>query len=80
MTVAAEIRARSVLMDAIDAQANAFAMELLMPADLLRADLEKMGGIDLENGERVEKLAKRYRVSHAVMTIRLGQLIGIFRP
>lgn len=56
-------------------EANAFAMELLMPTDWLRADLAKMGGVDIENGAAVERLAKRYRVSNSIMAIRIGQLI-----
>lgn len=74
----AEIKARAALTDHVDAEANAFAMALLMPADWVRADIAKMGGIDLENAAGVEKLARRYKVSTAVMTIRIGQLIGLF--
>ena len=57
----------------MDREANEFAMQLLVPTDFLRADLEKIGGIDIENGKAVEKLAKKYRVSMQVMTIRIAQ-------
>lgn len=59
-------------------EANAFAFELLMPTLFLRMDLEKMGGIDVEDEKRIEQLAKRYKVSRTVMTIRIGQLLGIY--
>lgn len=75
-----EIEARSWLMDPVEAEANAFAMELLMPADWVRADIRKLGGIDIEDDAKVEKMARRYKVSTAVMTIRIGQLIGIYGP
>jgi Zn-dependent peptidase ImmA (M78 family) len=57
-------------------EANAFAMALLMPEDWLRRDIEKLGGIDIEDVQKVGKLAKRYRVSVQVMTLRIGQLMG----
>ncbi len=59
----------------IDAEANAFAMELLMPTEWLRADVIAMGGIDVEDESKMKKLAKRYRVSVPVMTLRLGQVL-----
>jgi Zn-dependent peptidase ImmA (M78 family) len=58
----------------MDAEANAFAMELLMPADWLRADIEKMGGIDIEDDVKLNGLAKKYRVSPQVMAFRIGEL------
>ena len=58
----------------MEAEANAFAMELLMPADWLRADIESMGGIDIEDDAKLTKLAKKYRVSLQVMAIRIGEL------
>lgn len=57
-------------------QANAFAFELLMPADWLRRDVAEMGGVDIENDAAIARLAKRYRVSVQVMTLRLGQLMA----
>ena len=58
----------------MDQEANAFAMELLMPADWLRADIAKLGGIDIEDDAALAKLAKKYRVSPQVMAIRIGEL------
>lgn len=58
-------------------EANAFAMALLMPEDWLRQDVAKMGGVDIEDDEKVGKLAKKYRVSIQVMTLRLGQLMEL---
>ena len=58
----------------MEAEANAFAMELLMPSDWLRDDIESMGGIDIEDDAKLEKLAKKYRVSPQVMAIRIEEL------
>ncbi len=55
-------------------EANYFAMCLLMPESFLRADLQKMGGIDLCDPDPLLKLAKRYGVSPAMMAIRIGML------
>jgi len=58
----------------MDAEANAFAMELLMPADWLRADIAKLGGMDIEDDAKLNRLAKKYRVSPQVMAFRIGEL------
>lgn len=59
----------------MDAEANQFAMELLMPEELLRTEIEKMGGFgDIESGDGYKRLAKKFRVSESIMTLRLGQL------
>lgn len=60
--------------DVMEREANAFAMELLMPEKFLRADIKKLGGIDIESDKRIAKLAKRYRVSEQLMSFRLAQL------
>jgi Zn-dependent peptidase ImmA (M78 family) len=58
-------------------EANAFAMELLMPTAFLQAELAKMGGIDIEDNEKLAALAKRFRVSQQVMTIRLAKFMDL---
>lgn len=58
-------------------EANAFALELLVPTLFLRLDLEKLGGVDIEDERAVERLARRYKVSRQVMTLRLGQMLGL---
>ena len=60
--------------DAMDREANAFAMELLMPEFLLLPELEKMGGCDIEDGKKLKRLADKFRVSPQVMAVRIGQL------
>lgn len=59
----------------MDAEANAFAMELLMPELFVRLDLEKAGGIDIDDQRALSRLARRYGVSITVMAVRLGQLM-----
>lgn len=66
---------RDPAMAAMNAEANAFALELLVPTFFLRMDLERLGGADIEDISSIERLAKRYRVSTAVMAIRIGMEI-----
>lgn len=54
-----------------DAEANAFAMELLMPFDWIVRDAN---GLDLCDERGVEKLAKKYRVAATVMAVRIGEV------
>ena len=63
-------------MSDIEKEANLFAMELLMPTSFLEKDIRAMGGIDFADDKDIDKLAKRYRVSHGLMAIRLGQLLS----
>lgn len=58
-------------LEAMHAEANAFAMELLMPEAWLRKDAAVM---DICDDKAVERLAKKYRVSASVMAYRLGEL------
>ena len=60
--------------EVMELEANRFAMELLMPFEFLRRDIAEMDDLDLEGGEGVKRLAKRYKVSEQVMAVRLGQL------
>jgi len=56
-------------------EANAFAAELLMPADHLLSSVRALGGIDPMNNEgEVRKLAKKYKVSFSAMSVRLHSL------
>jgi Zn-dependent peptidase ImmA (M78 family) len=56
-------------------EANLFAAELLMPAELLREELESVGDIELLGGsEFLEKLATKYKVSVQALTFRLAYL------
>lgn len=59
--------------DPMEAEANAFAMELLMPEEWLRKDIA--GGFDIEDDAKLKKLAKKYGVSMQVMALRIGQLM-----
>ena len=67
-----EIEARDRM---IDGEATAFAMELLMPANLVRAEIAKIN-FDIEDDAAVLKLARKFRVDPQVMVLRIGQLIG----
>lgn len=58
----------------IEQEANEFAMALLMPREWLLADLKKIGPIDIEDVKPIEELAKKYRVSFAVMMRRIASL------
>lgn len=58
----------------MEIEANAFAMELLMPEDWLRDDMAKLGGVDIEDDKVISELAKRYGVSRQIMTRRIVEL------
>jgi Zn-dependent peptidase ImmA (M78 family) len=57
-----------------EAEANAFAMELLMPEQFVKDYLDKHGPIDLMDSKALGKMAKTFGVDLQVMAIRLGQL------
>ncbi len=61
--------------DDMEREANLFAMELLMPYDFIMRDLREMGQIDVENDPRIKDLARRYKVTEQLMTMRLAQLM-----
>lgn len=60
--------------EVMEIEANAFAMELLMPEDWLRDDMAKLGGVDIEDDKVISELAKRYGVSRQIMTRRIVEL------
>ena len=67
---------KSSMADSVEErEATYFAMCLLMPAEDLRRDIQAMGGIDIEDEKGLKKLARRYRVSPMLMTLRIGQLM-----
>ena len=57
-------------------EANRFAVELLMPLDMLLADLGDEP-VDVETDTRIPKLAEKYGVSEQLMTFRIGQIINM---
>lgn len=60
----------------IEAEANRFAVSLLMPADMVRLEVRKLGGIDIEDDrKKIAGLARKFGVSVQLMTMRLGQLL-----
>lgn len=60
--------------DPKEIQANAFAAELLMPEDIVRKEIQNMKGIDLHDSEAVSRLADKFGVSQAAITVRLAKL------
>jgi Zn-dependent peptidase ImmA (M78 family) len=59
--------------DALEIEANAFASELLMPREWLERELS--GGWDIDEGEKIEGLARRFKVSVSAMQFRLLDLL-----
>jgi Zn-dependent peptidase ImmA (M78 family) len=55
-------------------EANLFAAELLMPVPFLDLDLAKMAPLSLSDDDKIEKLAKKYKVSEQALTLRLTYL------
>ena len=60
----------------IEQEANYFAMHLLVPTDMLRAEVQKMGGVEIvdDSSGDLKKLAKRFGVSEAVIAFRLAEV------
>ena len=59
-------------------EANLFAMELLMPEFMVRAEVEKLGNkIDIADDIQIKKLARLFDVDIALMTMRLAQIYGV---
>ena len=59
----------------MDAEANQFALALLMPAEMVRREVAKMKGFDICENSDIKKLADKFRVPVTAMAIRLGQLM-----
>lgn len=58
-----------------EAEANYFAMHILVPDTALRAAIEKIGPVDLfADVSLVTKLAKQFQTSENVITFRLREL------
>lgn len=62
----------------LEAEANYFAMCLLMPEDLVRREVANME-IDLADNNFLKELSKKFAVPETAMAVRLSQL-RIFKP
>jgi Zn-dependent peptidase ImmA (M78 family) len=58
----------------IEAEANYFAMCLLMPEDILRREIALIGPVSLVDDEQTAKLAKKFGVSITLLMYRLANL------
>lgn len=67
----------SLAIDPEEIEANRFAAELLMPFDMIMADLNDRL-IDVENEQDLKGLAQRYEVSLQAMTHRITNLLDYF--
>lgn len=56
-----------------EAEANYFAMHLLVPTAMLVQAVNDLGGIDLAENGLVERLAHQFQVSTNVIAFRLGE-------
>jgi len=57
-----------------EAEANAFAMSLLMPEILIKRELEKIVTVQRKEDEIVSKMASRFAVTETAMRSRLFDL------
>jgi Zn-dependent peptidase ImmA (M78 family) len=60
--------------DPAEVEANAFAAELLMPADMLEREVQRRGGLDVYDQDDVLELAGEFQVSTQALLIRLNML------
>lgn len=67
-------RISGMAVDEREIEANQFAAELLMPSDLMGADVELLRSRGTPVEEAIAKLSQRYKVSADAMTIRLSSL------
>ena len=74
MTVKIYPKDRKVGEDEAEREANLFAMYLLMPEELVKQEVKKMGKIDLCDDQAIAKLAKIFQVPVTLMAIRIGQI------
>jgi len=58
----------------VEREANVFALFLLMPRDLLMAELLKLNGIDLSDGEQLKGICQKFQVTMTALTVRIGLL------
>lgn len=56
-----------------DQEAMQFAMALLMPRDMVKREVEKMGGVELLTDD-IRKLADTFQVTPEMMAMRIQQL------
>lgn len=57
----------------MEQEANYFASAILMPADLLRREIELMN-LDLGSEDAIKELAKKFEVSATAMSVRISNL------
>jgi Zn-dependent peptidase ImmA (M78 family) len=60
-----------------EVEANKFAAALLMPTELVRLEVQK-SRFDLDDEDAIAALARRFNVSTATMSFRLGN-VGLLR-
>lgn len=58
-----------------EAEANQFAMELLMPTQFVRDEVAKLKGGDIADDKFIKLLAAKFQVPVGIMGIRLGQVM-----
>jgi len=64
-------------LESAEAEANYFAMCLLMPEDFVRIELRKFGHFDMANDKHVKFMADKFRVPVGLMVLRIGQLMDV---
>lgn len=68
----------SLAVDPDEIEANRFAAEILMPYDLICADLKSMPGFDFENDDTISELANKYKVSAQAMSFRVNTVLSFW--
>lgn len=58
----------------LEAEANAFAAELLMPYSIIEEDIERLEHVDLLDDDTIRELASKYQVSQQALLYRLINL------
>lgn len=58
----------------LEAEANAFALCLLIPSGLLKREIDKLGGLDMGSDDDMISLCKTFGVTTTAMAVRMNML------
>lgn len=58
----------------VEAEANAFALCILIPGDMLKDEVDKIGGLDLTSDADFKMLCDKFQVSQTAMMVRMSMM------
>lgn len=55
-------------------EANVFAMEMLMPTKFLIKEIRAIGGVSIDDDEKMDRLARKFKVQQQILAVRILRL------